>query len=140
MHNPMYYRGDIIAVKNIKFKDSDNLDTRLNGHPVIVLNEVNNSKDSIYILKMSGSYDTVDGLEKYYILRPNGDNKLRKASYVDLRYVYKISYENIPCYDKFISPQQYNEILEKLEKTQSDEEEYDETYLEFKNTYLSKKN
>lgn len=75
MHEPIYYRGDIIAVKNIKFKDNDYLDTRINGHPVIILNEVESYKDSIYFLKISGSYDTVEGLKKYYILRPNNDNK-----------------------------------------------------------------
>ncbi len=140
MREPIYYRGDIIAVKNIRFKDNDYLDIRMNGHPVIILNEIRNYKDNIYVLKMSGSYDTMEGLKNYFILKPNKDNKLKKASYVDLRYVYKINCENIPCYEKFVSQQQYEEILRKLEIVQSNSDSNDEFYLEFKSLYLTKKN
>ena len=99
MIDPYYYRGDIIAVKNIKFKDNNFIDTRINGHPILILNQVNTLDDDLYALKISGSYSNIDGLKNYYILKPNGQNKLRKASYIDLRYVYKLPNQNITCYN-----------------------------------------
>mgnify|MGYP000189300177 CR=1 FL=1 len=121
MIDPYYYRGDIIAVKNIKFKDNNFIDTRINGHPILILNQVNTLDDDLYALKISGSYSNIDGLKNYYILKPNGQNKLRKASYIDLRYVYKLPNQNITCYNKCVSEKQYNEIEKEIEKIQSSE-------------------
>ena len=135
MIDPYYYREDIIAVKNIKFKDNNFIDTRINGHPILILNQVNTLGDDLYALKISGSYSNIDGLKNYYILKPNGQNKLRKASYIDLRYVYKLPNQNITCYNKCVSEKQYNEIITKLKEVQEGLE--DEDYKLFKEEWLN---
>lgn len=130
MNDLIYYEGDIVTVKNIIFKDTNQMDTRINGHPVIVLNSIKEFGEKVYSLKMSSSYSSVEELKNYYLLKPSKANGLRKASYVDLRYVYDFECTNIPAYNQ-IDIKDFEYIKGKLKAIQDGMENPDNTFLEF---------
>lgn len=130
-NTPDLYQGDIIFVKNLRFRDTSTVDTRLNGHPVLVLN-VANIGERFYGLKISGSYNYSEGLENYYIIKPNRSNGLKKTSYIDLRYIYENECKNIPCAGQ-IYENEFNNIMKQLDKVQ--EKYKNENYEKLKKYY-----
>lgn len=82
----IYKPGDIIFIRNVKFKDGG-IDTRINGHPFVLLEDVIDVGQKVKCLKITSQ------------IRSNqiklGKHFLRKQSYVDLNKVY---YLNINSY------------------------------------------
>lgn len=135
--NFIYSPGDIISVKNICFKDTNTIDTRINGHPMMVLNTVKDIGDRVYLLKMSGSYGSMDNLGNYYLLKATNSTGIRKASYVDLRFVYEITCNNVQPV-AHIGEQEYQNLSQKLDERQS-RDYMDEGYKNFKGIALFEK-
>lgn len=130
-NNCIYFPGDIISVKNIIFKDTNTIDTRLNGHPMMVLNKVSLIGDKVYLLKLSGSYGAMDQLKNFYPLKNIGAG-LRKASYIDLRYVYERKCNNIQPV-AFVSTGEYEKIIKALSNKNNGVKQ-DEEYLAWLNS------
>jgi hypothetical protein len=130
----IYKKSDIITKRNIKFKDSNKLDCRINGHPVVVLLDLNHESEMVYFLKMSGSFSSTESLSACFPIKPDKDNKLRKASYADLRYVYKSIYENIFSRAN-LSLQCFNLMIMRLKTYQSALPDKDDFYSEIKSSF-----
>lgn len=104
-------------MKNIVFKDTNTIDTRLNGHPMVVLNEVSKIGDKVYLLKLSGSFGSMDQFNNFYSLKAGPATGLRKASYVDLRYVYEKECNNAQPV-AHLSQNEYQKMVKKLSEKQ----------------------
>jgi hypothetical protein len=111
----IYDKGSIINRKDIRFKENNLLDTRAFGHPVAILLETDFTDDTVFFLTMGSDdkYFIKDPI-RYLPIKPNRQsNRLRKTSYIDLKYVYKYDKKNISdtgC----LSPEDYTELLHRL--------------------------
>ena len=125
------YPGDIIMVKNQKFKDTNKLDTKLNGHPMLVLNNVNNIGDTIYCLHISSSFRT--SLSHYYEIN------LSKKCYIDLKFIYKLECKNQTEVKHTITQKMFNEIIDKMTKLhESGTIRSRNEYIEYYDKFISK--
>lgn len=82
----MYFdMGDIIIVKGTIFKDTGLYDTRIYGHPVVVLHA--NDK-FFYYLTMSSRKNLESDARQYYDILST-KNKSRQNSYINCKDIYK---------------------------------------------------
>ena len=79
---------DIIMLQNIVFKEYNELDLHLNGHPILIIHK---TEDYFYYLTISSS--TNKNFRKrvyYYPLKKNKQNGLTiDISYINLKNIYK---------------------------------------------------
>lgn len=123
------YPGDIIMAKNLMFKDNNKIDTRLNGHPMLVLNNVENINDIAYCLHVSSNY--AKDLKHYYEI------KLSKDCYIDLKYVYKIECKVQMEVKETINEKKFKEVVDKMTKLhETGKVEESSEYEEFYNKYI----
>lgn len=103
-------QGDIIIVKNTIFKDTGLIDTRIGGHPAIVLDTTD---DYLYYLMMR-SENGFNRKAVYYQLKETQREKYtRKVEYVNCKYIYKREAGFYNPKDH-IKDEQLFEIFEKL--------------------------
>ena len=96
--------------KNLIFKGTNSIDTRLNGHPALIPIDIDFNDDVIYFFTISSQIQHyVREKERYFMLSPQRGTGIRTASIVDLKYVYK-------CERKSYNPEGYvhNDIVEKI--------------------------
>lgn len=118
-----YTKGDIIKKNNIVFKGTEKIDTRLGGHPIVILSDVGFEDDYIYFLTMSSQVHHVNtDPDRYSKLNPDKCNRLPKISIVDLKYIYKSENTNIPS-RSYVSEEDFKIIIQKLKKYQSTHED-----------------
>ena len=118
-------------VRNQKFKDNNRIDTRLNGHPMLVLNNVYNIGDTIYCLHITSNFRT--SLSHYYEIM------LNKRCYIDLKFIYKIECKSQMNVKNTISEKKFNEILDKMTTLhESGTIKSKKEYFEFYDKYISK--
>lgn len=107
----IYEEGTIIKKRNIRFKETNMLDSRLTGHPVVIPLKFDFYDEDIYFLTMSSQdYYYLKEPSRFYVVKPDSINRLKKPSYIDLKFVYKDTKTNIPemgflhsdCYKKLI--------------------------------------
>lgn len=122
------FSGDITLIKNTMFKDTNTLDLKKSKRPHLLLADYQMMDDKAFLLKLSTTVGK--GNEKYFFkLVPNHMNRLKKVSYVDLRYVVEKSCRNnrhigtVPEYT-------LKKIHNQLDKVQSELQE--ESYLRYK--------
>lgn len=109
-----YEQGDIYRRKDIQFKETGMLDTRLMGHPVTILLEAKFEDDYVYFLTLSSKIQNrFRDPKRYYKVKPDKYNKLPKESIIDLKFVYKYENKNIPV-DGYFSDPIYKDILKNL--------------------------
>jgi hypothetical protein len=77
--------GDIIIVKGTVFKEDGVYDTRIYGHPALVLYADN---QYFYYLIMSSKQNGLHDRRQYYYLPPE-DNKYWHKSYINCKNIYK---------------------------------------------------
>lgn len=113
----MYYeRGTLINKKNILFKQSNKLDSRIHGHPVILPIDFGFEDSYLYFFTLSSQIEHyIKEPERYFLLKKTRGSGLRTNSIVDLKYVYKCEFFNtIPT---GIIPKNLNyEIIKKFYK------------------------
>ena len=109
-----YDRGDIILKSGLKFKGTDRLDFRLAGHPIVILKDASFDDDYIYFLTLSSQIAHINyEPDRYYLVKKDNYNRLRKTSIVDLKYIYKS--ENINVTRKtFLSSDDFKKMLDKM--------------------------
>ncbi len=105
--------GDIIYVRNIKFKDNKKLDTRLNGHPAVIIGIVDNF--FYYLILSSNEMFYLKYPKGYFKLIKDKRNKLKKDSYVNFRNVYKSKLVNyVPIGE--VRKDVYTKLIKALKK------------------------
>ena len=113
----IYSKGDIVFLKNMKLIDYDGssrLDNRINGHPFIVLNDIDEFGETVLCLKCSASEK---GKRKgYHLIIENLKMKgiHNKLSYVDIVNVYKFEVNTVVVPVGKISNPKMREIMEKV--------------------------
>lgn len=128
MQTSIYYCGDIIFIKNTRFKDSNWIDTKIEGHPFIILKNIEDLTQNIFALKVSRSEKIITNKKEFYYIKPS-KNGLKYGGYVDLRYVYFLKISNYIETNKKIQEVQYNEIIQKLNSIQIKRKQIDEGFL-----------
>jgi len=85
-----YFRGDLFTKQNLIFKDSSMLDTRLNGHPVVIPVDIDMNDDFYYFFPITSQIQK-RAMEpsRYFLLKRGNGSGLNKTSMVDLKCVYK---------------------------------------------------
>ena len=106
-------KGDIIILKHmqlVRYGKDPTLDTRLNGHPYIVLNDVTSFGEYVLCLKCSSSKKGKRKNCNYLIKNFKLNGHPKKDTYVDITNVYKIKIDN------FIEPKGRisNDLLNEL--------------------------
>jgi hypothetical protein len=92
-----YFEGSIIKKKNITFKQSNLLDFRMGGHPILLPIEYEFTDNEIYYFTISSQiHHLASDPDRYYLLKNIPGSGLKVPSIVDLKYVYKSSKENVP--------------------------------------------
>lgn len=92
----IYTAGDIVYFKNVVFNDSDGkkrVDTRISGHPYLILNDVQNLGDKCYALKITSR--ELFAISQYYLLKNATEPNLKKNSYVNLNIIFEFNIEKI---------------------------------------------
>ena len=98
----IYSKGDVVFFKNVRLVKPDGsyvLDSRLNGHPFIVLNDIDDFEKTALCLKCSSSKK---GKRKncHYIIK---DFKLygrhAKQTYIDIKNIYRME---ITCFGEIV--------------------------------------
>ena len=112
---------DIIMLQNILFKDHNELDLHLNGHPVLIIHK---TEDYFYYLTISSNTNKNPRKQGYhYPLKKTKKNRLTTPiSYVNLRNIYKaeikgylpVGHINNDEYLKIIK--QFNDFQRKYKK------------------------
>ena len=109
-----YDKGSIIKKSNIIFKGTNKLDFRIGGHPVVLSHSFDYDDEYIYFLTLSSRDDLyVEEPLRYYLVKPDKNNKLKKPSIIDLKYIYKDKNSNIPE-TGILKNFDYKEMLKKL--------------------------
>ena len=112
----IYSKGDIVFVKNVTFKDKDGerrLDLRINGHPFIVLNEINELGEATFALKMtSRRLESVN--QREIKLKTNAYNMMKKNSFVNLDKVYLFEINKVIVPVVNIKEQTVNSIMKQI--------------------------
>jgi hypothetical protein len=94
----IYDKGTIIKKKNIRFKQTDMIDFRLGGHPVLFPVDFGFDDNFFYFFTLSSGveYYTKDP-NRYFLLKKGSGSGLKTNSIVDLKYVYKCkAFNDIP--------------------------------------------
>lgn len=92
-----YYEGSIIKKKNIVFKQTNLIDFRMGGHPILLPIEFPSIDENIYYFTISSQVHHMSSdQDRYYLLKKIPGSGLKVPSIVDLKYVYKCEKENIP--------------------------------------------
>lgn len=81
--------GNIIVVKGTIFKEDGLYDTRIYGHPALVLHA---NDDYFYYLIMCSRKSKLDDGRQYYCVPPR-DNKYGRMSYINCKNIYKKNIE-----------------------------------------------
>ena len=110
-----YNKGDIVLFKNIMLINNDGIqtiDTRIKGHPFIILNDINEFGEIALCLKCSSS--TVGKRKNFHFKVDSIKMKgmKQKTTYIEMNHIYKIRIDN------FISPvgRVSNKLLTELEE------------------------
>ncbi|MES1038936.1 hypothetical protein [Peribacillus simplex] len=86
----IFTEGTIIKKKNIVFKQTNMVDFRMGGHPILLPIEFGFDDSIMYYLTLSSQiHHYSKDPERYYPLKKKSGNGLKTASLVDLKYVYK---------------------------------------------------
>lgn len=96
----IYNAGDIVFFRNVVFDDPDGkerVDTRISGHPFLILNDVKNFGDKCYALKITSR--KLDAVNQYSLVKYATEPGLRKDSFVNLNKVFEFNIEKniVPC-------------------------------------------
>ena len=78
--------GSIFHNENIVFKNDNSYDINSKYHPCLIISE---DEENFYYLTLTSQIPYRSLADKYYKLKRNNDNNLKKESYVNLRYIYK---------------------------------------------------
>lgn len=115
MNHFIYLAGDVVFFKNVMFKDYDGkerIDTRLNGHPFLILNDVEELGDKCYALKLTSK--KFDKKVQYSLPQLATVPKLKKNSYVDLNNVYEIEIDEYRVPYGYLRPEYLDDIAWKV--------------------------
>ncbi|PKY89688.1 hypothetical protein CYJ57_02980 [Falseniella ignava] len=88
-----YEQGDYILLKHIPFLDDNSIDVKTSMRPFLVISDFNFTDDHCYLLKMSTDKRFKDD-DNHFEIRPTRNNKLKRVSYIDLRYIYQSDNNN----------------------------------------------
>lgn len=113
--NPIYTSGDVVFFQNIKLFNAPNefvLDTRINGHPFIILEDVNEFGEYASCLLCSSSKKFKEDKNRYLIEKLALHNHLPKDTYVDFKHIYKIKITGIIPVKGHISKELLKELKE----------------------------
>lgn len=93
-----YSKGTIVKKKNIRFKQTNKVDSRMNGHPIIFPVDFGFDDDHFYFFTLSSqTYYYTKEPARYYLLPKIPGSGLKTPSIVDLKYVYKCDcFNSIP--------------------------------------------
>lgn len=85
-----YFKGDILNKGNLTYKDTNSIDLRLNGHPVIIPIDVDIMDEFHFFFPMTSQVHkyTLDP-DRYFIVAKGNGTGLKKTSMIDLKYIYK---------------------------------------------------
>lgn len=114
-----YNKGEIIKKQNIKFKGTHKLDFRVGGHPVAIPLKINYDDEVLYFLTFSSRDDLyVSEPDRYLLVTPDNNNRLRKTSIIDLKYIYKDKNVNIPP-SGILKDEDYTALIQKMNDYQA---------------------
>lgn len=89
-----YPEGTILQIKNIKFKGTERLDFRLNGHPVILPIFTNHSNDIYFFTSSSKTGHYATDKDRYFLTGNLPKCGLPLPCIIDLKHAYKIENKN----------------------------------------------
>jgi hypothetical protein len=106
--------GTIFRKRNIVFKETNQIDTRMNSHPVLIPIDVDFDSNYIYFFTISSQiqYYTRDK-NRYYLLKQRKGTGIKKTSLIDLKHVYK-SENSFPIPDGFLHPKEVESIRQQF--------------------------
>lgn len=81
MEKKIYEKGDIIFIKNLRFKDGE-IDIRIKGHPYLLLEDVLYEGQEVKVLKITTK-------NKFPQIKLN-KGILKRVSFIDLSQEYKV--------------------------------------------------
>lgn len=85
-----YFQGDIVNKGNLTYKDTNSIDLRLNGHPVIIPVDIDIMDEFHFFFPMTSQIQKYNlEPERYFIVAKGNGTGLKKTSMIDLKYVYK---------------------------------------------------
>lgn len=126
----MFYHeaGDIVYSNYNKFRDDNTVDVKTSKRPYLFLCDYEMGHSTGYLLKISSTVGEDEDEREFYPLVPKGQNKLRKKSYVDLRFVYDIDIRNGNIRG-YVNDYVLEKIIKKLDRLQKAEQ--DSIYVEY---------
>lgn len=129
-----YEKGDIIIKSGIVFKDNFLPDPK-GKRPAMIAIAINEESRDMYFLTLTSQvnryFEVPEDQKKYVVLKPTDDNKLNKASLVNLQNIYKSQISNdVPV--AHVWPNEYKKVIRKLKEWQESTDEPDELYAELK--------
>ncbi len=115
----IYNRGDIIFINNVELYNYDgtkSLDTRIKGHPFIILNDIDDLEEDILCLKVSSSklgkrkntFYIIDNFKLY--------GEKTKRSFVDIKHIYKMKIDKVHQLQGCISSHEMKDLSEYVQK------------------------
>lgn len=111
MNDLIYAAGDVVFFKNVMFKDCDGkerIDTRLHGHPYLILTDVKDFGDKCYALKLTTKKFSKKA--QYFLPQLATVPKLKKESFVDMDNMYEFKIDNYSVPYCYVRPEYLGEI------------------------------
>ena len=119
-----YYKGDIFNKKGLIFKDGK-YDTRLYGHPVVVLNDVDHEEKMFFLKMVSDVTRLIQCPNRYVLIKNNKANGLDKPSLICLDEVYCSTGERAIARGE-LSLEEYKNLVNRLYEVNSQNDNNDE--------------
>lgn len=94
----IYNKGDIVLFKNIRLITNEGetrLDTRLKGHPFILLNNIDDFGETALCLKMSSSKKGKRKEKHLLVDNIKMKGMKRKPTYIEIANIYKIQIDKV---------------------------------------------
>ena len=129
-----YDRGNVIEKRGIVFKDEFTPDP-MGKHPAMIAIAVSEDNNYMYFLTLTSQVDKYFeypiNKERYFLIKSNEYNRLKKTSLVNLLNIYKEPVSNeYPV--AFIQEYEYKKLIKQFVRWQESTSSPDEYYRELK--------
>ncbi len=129
-----YDEGNVIEKRGLVFKDTYTPDPR-GKHPAMLVLACDERAKNMYFLTLTSQtdkyFESPENKDRYFIIKKDDINMLKKSSLVNLQNIYKEPVSNeYPI--AFIQPYEYTKIIRKFMEWQEKTNKQDEYYEEVK--------
>jgi len=117
MMGKIYSMGDIVLFRNIKLIDNDGkykLDTRIKGHPFIILNDIDDFGQTALCLKCSSSKRGKRRNSHIKVDNIKIRDMKQKSTYIEIKNIYEITIDKIVLPSGQVSTKLLDKLKEKV--------------------------